>query len=48
MQQKVHAQEGKEYDPAHWTRPETVGDAILGVLDLPRDATVHDLVLRPH
>jgi NAD(P)-dependent dehydrogenase (short-subunit alcohol dehydrogenase family) len=48
MQEKVHAQEGKDYDAAAWTRPETVGDAILGVLDLPRDATIHDLVLRPH
>ncbi|HEU5037850.1 MAG TPA: SDR family oxidoreductase [Nocardioides sp.] len=47
MQQKVHRQEGKEYDPADWTRPETVADAILHVLDLPRDATITDLTVRP-
>ena len=47
MQQKVHAQEGKEYDASAWTRPETVADAILHVLDLPRDATIPDLTVRP-
>lgn len=47
MQAKVHAQEGKDYDPAAWIRPETVADAILGVLDLPGDATVPDLTIRP-
>ena len=47
MQEKVHAQEGKDYDAAEWIRPETVADAILGVLDLPRDATVSDLTVRP-
>jgi short-subunit dehydrogenase len=47
MQEKVHAQEGKDYDPAAWIRPETVADAILGVLDLPGDATVPDLTIRP-
>ncbi|MBZ5740576.1 SDR family oxidoreductase [Nocardioides mangrovi] len=47
MQEKVHAQEGKEYDASAWTRPETVADAILGVLDLPRDATISDVTVRP-
>lgn len=47
MQEKVHAQEGKDYDPAAWIRPETVADAILGVLDLPGDATMPDLTIRP-
>jgi NAD(P)-dependent dehydrogenase (short-subunit alcohol dehydrogenase family) len=47
MQEKVHAHEGKEYDPDDWIRPETVARAILGVLDLPADATVPDLSLRP-
>jgi NAD(P)-dependent dehydrogenase (short-subunit alcohol dehydrogenase family) len=47
MQQHVHAQEGREYDAADWIRPETVADAILGLLDLPRDATVPELVVRP-
>jgi short-subunit dehydrogenase len=47
MQEKVHAQEGNEYDAAAWIRPDTVADAIVGVLDLPRDATIPELVVRP-
>lgn len=47
MQEQVHAQEGKEYDPADWIRPETVADAVLHVLDLPGDATVPDLTIKP-
>jgi len=47
MQEKVHRQEGKEYAAADWIRPETVADAILHVLDLPRDATISDLTVRP-
>ncbi len=47
MQQKVHTQEGKDYDAADWIDPGTVADAILHVLDLPADATVSDLTIRP-
>ena len=47
MQENVHAQEGKDYDPASWIRPETVAEAILGVLDLGEDATVPDLSVKP-
>lgn len=47
MQQKVHDQEGKEYDAGDWIRPETVADAILHVLDLPRDATIPDVTVSP-
>ena len=47
MQQKVHEQEGREYDPSEWIRPETVAEAILHVLDLPTDAMVSDLMVRP-
>lgn len=47
MQEKVHSQEGKEYDATAWIRPETVADAILHLLDLPRDATITDLSVRP-
>lgn len=47
MQERVHAQEGSDYDAARWIRAETVAESILGVLDLPADATVTDLVLRP-
>lgn len=45
MQQRVHEQEGVDYDPAAWIQPGTVADAVLHVLDLPRDATVPDLKL---
>lgn len=47
MQETVHAQEGKEYDASQWIRPETVAEAILGVLDLGPDATVTDLSVKP-
>ena len=47
MQEKVHAQEGKEYDAGRWIRPGTVADGVLHVLNLPRDATVTDLMIKP-
>jgi short-subunit dehydrogenase len=47
MQEKVRGQEGRAYDAADWIRPETVVDAILHVVDLPRDATISDLTLHP-
>jgi NAD(P)-dependent dehydrogenase (short-subunit alcohol dehydrogenase family) len=47
MQQKVHEQEGKEYDASDWIDPATVADAILHVLDLAEDATISDLSVRP-
>lgn len=47
MQEKVHEQEGADYDPERFVRPETVATAILGVLDLPRDATVPEIQVRP-
>jgi short-subunit dehydrogenase len=47
MQERVHDQEGKEYDADDWIRPGTVADAILHVLDLPRDATIPDITVSP-
>jgi short-subunit dehydrogenase len=47
MQERVHAQEGKEYDADDWLQPETVADAIRHVLDLPRDATIPDVTVSP-
>lgn len=47
MQEKVHAQEGRTYDASRWIQPATVVDSILHVLDLPPDATIPDLVIRP-
>ncbi|AQA14209.1 SDR family oxidoreductase [Streptomyces malaysiensis] len=47
MQVKVHQQEGKEYEAERWIAPETVATTILTVLDLPRDAEITDLQVRP-
>ncbi|TIC84098.1 SDR family oxidoreductase [Nocardioides sp. GY 10127] len=47
MQEAVHAHEGRDYDADRWIRPGTVADAVLHVLDLPGDATVPDLPVRP-
>jgi NADP-dependent 3-hydroxy acid dehydrogenase YdfG len=47
MQAKVHAYEGKDYDPADWIDPESVATAMLTALDLPRDADLTDVTVRP-
>ncbi|MGW7695965.1 SDR family oxidoreductase [Streptomyces asiaticus] len=47
MQVKVHQQEGKEYDAERWIAPETVASTILTALDLPHDAEITDLQVRP-
>jgi short-subunit dehydrogenase len=47
MQEKVHEQEGRTYDPSSWIRPETVVSTLLHVLDLPPDATIPEVTVRP-
>lgn len=47
MQEKVHEQEGRTYDASRWIDPATVADTILHVLDLPVDATIPDVTVRP-
>lgn len=47
MQEKVHAHEGKEYDADDWIQPGTVAELVLHVLDLPRDAQLPELVVKP-
>ncbi|MFF0447198.1 SDR family oxidoreductase [Streptomyces sp. NPDC004609] len=47
MQAKVHSQEGMEYDPSRWISPDSVATAILTAIDLPRDAEINDLTVRP-
>ncbi|MFC5906745.1 SDR family oxidoreductase [Streptacidiphilus monticola] len=47
MQAKVHAQEGKEYDASAWIDPGSVATAVLTAIDLPRDAEITDLTVRP-
>lgn len=48
MQERVHAAEGKEYAAGDFMSPQTVARAMLGVIDLPRDAVVTDLTVRTH
>ncbi|MFJ9207916.1 SDR family oxidoreductase [Streptomyces sp. NPDC102264] len=47
MQVKVHQQEGKEYDAGRWIDPGSVAATILAALDLPRDARIDDVTVRP-
>ncbi|MDN4162738.1 SDR family oxidoreductase [Nocardioides abyssi] len=47
MQEEVHRQEGKEYDASAWVRADTVADLVLHVLDLPEDAVVPEVVVKP-
>lgn len=47
MQEKVHRQEGAAYDASRWIAPASVATAILAALDLPRDAELTELTVRP-
>ena len=47
MQEKVHDQEGRTYDPAKWIDPAVVADTILYLLDLPDGVTIPEVTVRP-
>jgi short-subunit dehydrogenase len=47
MQEKVHEQEGRTYDSSRWISPDTVASTLLHVLDLPTDATIPEVTVRP-
>lgn len=47
MQERVHQQEGQAYDPERFITPDAVATTILTALDLPRDAHLTDLTVRP-
>lgn len=47
MQERVHHQEGQDYDAERLIAPESVVATILAALDLPRDAEITDLTVRP-
>ncbi len=47
MQEKVHEMEGRTYDSRRWISAETVADTILHVIDLPSDATIPEVTVRP-
>lgn len=46
MQERVHQQEGRSYDPARFIAAESVATTILTALDLPDDAALTDLTIR--
>ncbi|BBH16391.1 short chain dehydrogenase [Nocardioides baekrokdamisoli] len=47
MQESVHAQEGSAYDAERWIRPETVARKVVEIIDLPNDALIPEVVIRP-
>lgn len=47
MQERVHQQEGAEYDAERFMTADAVATTILTALDLPRDAEITDLTVRP-
>lgn len=47
MQERVHRQEGRAYDAGGLIDVESVASAILAALDMPRDAQIVDLAVRP-
>lgn len=47
MQRELVAYEGGDYDPTKYLRPETVAAAVADVVATPRDAHVHEVVIRP-
>lgn len=47
MQARIHEQEGRDYDPTEWMDAESVATTVLLALDLPSDAEVTDLSVRP-
>lgn len=47
MQEALHAHEGNPYDPDRWIQPGTVAATVLQIIDLPPDATISDVTVRP-
>jgi NADP-dependent 3-hydroxy acid dehydrogenase YdfG len=48
MQQRLVEFEGGDYNPAAYLRPETVAKVIADVVLAPRDAHIHEVIVRPH
>lgn len=47
MQERVHQQEGRDYEPERFITAESVATTVLTALDLPDDAALTDLTIRP-
>ena len=46
MQQRLVAYEGREYTPAQFLSPETVAKVIADAVNAPRDAHIHEVIVR--
>lgn len=47
MQEAVHRDEGRDYEPDRFVRPESIANAIMHVIDQPADAVISDVSVRP-
>jgi NADP-dependent 3-hydroxy acid dehydrogenase YdfG len=47
MQEELIAYEGREYDAAQFLSPETVARVIADAVNAPRDAHIHEVIVRP-
>jgi NADP-dependent 3-hydroxy acid dehydrogenase YdfG len=47
MQEDVVAYEGREYDPSRFLQPETVAQVVADAINAPRDAHIHEVIVRP-
>jgi NADP-dependent 3-hydroxy acid dehydrogenase YdfG len=48
MQREVRDFEGAPYEPENYMRPESVAAVVKTAIATPRDAHVHEIVIRPH
>jgi NADP-dependent 3-hydroxy acid dehydrogenase YdfG len=47
MQEGLVAYEGREYDPSQFLQPETVAQVVADAINAPRDAHIHEVIVRP-
>jgi NADP-dependent 3-hydroxy acid dehydrogenase YdfG len=47
MQEDLVAYEGKDYDPSKYLRPEAVAKVVADAVNAPRDAHIHEVIVRP-
>jgi NADP-dependent 3-hydroxy acid dehydrogenase YdfG len=47
MQERLVAYEGREYEPSQFLSPETVAKVIADAVNAPRDAHIHEVIVRP-
>jgi NADP-dependent 3-hydroxy acid dehydrogenase YdfG len=47
MQEGLIAYEGGDYDPSRFLQPETVAQVVADAVNAPRDAHIHEVIVRP-